>query len=266
MTFRRTWGLVLCAALSGALLLPACNRRKPAEVNPITPSIKVNRTKAPARQRARDHVHLEARAGREEARPELLGARALPGQPRGHAVLGRPPARAASSTWEPGKSYSYTRTRFVPVYPYVGDVEVRMGLYPYPGPGRAAGAEGRGQGLPGVQGRHPRAAAPDGEHLPRLQGGLAQPGDAPGEPERRAHLDEEGRARLLQEPEEGRHRLPRGRHLREVLRADARADDVGREQRRDALRDRRPAGLLEEDPGQGAPTWATTSGRTSGSR
>ena len=31
------------------------------------------------------------------------------------------------STWEPGKTYSYTRTKFVPVYPYVGEVEVRDG-------------------------------------------------------------------------------------------------------------------------------------------
>ena len=34
------------------------------------------------------------------------------------------------STWEPGKTYSYTRTKFIPIYPYVGEVEVRMGLYP----------------------------------------------------------------------------------------------------------------------------------------
>jgi len=47
MTFRRSWGLAVMAALAGTLLLPACNRRKAAEVNPIIPSIKVNRTKAP---------------------------------------------------------------------------------------------------------------------------------------------------------------------------------------------------------------------------
>ena len=47
MTLRRTWGLALVAALSGISLLPACQRRKPVEVNPIIPSIKVNRPKAP---------------------------------------------------------------------------------------------------------------------------------------------------------------------------------------------------------------------------
>jgi hypothetical protein len=33
------------------------------------------------------------------------------------------------SEWEPGKTYSYKRTVFVPIYPYVGDVQVAMGLY-----------------------------------------------------------------------------------------------------------------------------------------
>jgi len=37
----------LAAALAGVVLLPACSRRKAVEVNPIIPSVKVNRTKAP---------------------------------------------------------------------------------------------------------------------------------------------------------------------------------------------------------------------------
>ncbi len=47
-----------------------------------------------------------------------------------HQVLlfdGRPRARAARRPWEPGKTYTYTRTKFIPIYPYVGDVEVRVG-------------------------------------------------------------------------------------------------------------------------------------------
>jgi hypothetical protein len=51
------------------------------------------------------------------------------------------------STWEPGKTYSYTRTRFVPVYPYVGEVEVRMGLYPYPGRGERPALKGEDKGF-----------------------------------------------------------------------------------------------------------------------
>jgi hypothetical protein len=35
----------------------------------------------------------------------------------------------STSTWKPGEKVSYTRTVFVPVYPYIGRATVRMGLY-----------------------------------------------------------------------------------------------------------------------------------------
>ena len=41
-----------------------------------------------------------------------------------HAVTPPP------SQWEPNKTYSYTRTVFVPVVTYIGDTTVTMGLYP----------------------------------------------------------------------------------------------------------------------------------------
>jgi hypothetical protein len=51
------------------------------------------------------------------------------------------------SQWEPGKTYTYTRTKFVPIYPYVGDVEVRMGLYPHPGRGERVALKGEDAGM-----------------------------------------------------------------------------------------------------------------------
>lgn len=35
----------------------------------------------------------------------------------------------ATSTWKPGQAVEYTRTRFVPVVPYLGDATVEVGLY-----------------------------------------------------------------------------------------------------------------------------------------
>lgn len=49
-----------------------------------------------------------------------------------HAVTPPP------SQWEPNKTYSYTRTVFVPVVTYIGDTTVTMGLYP----------AGRGERIP----------------------------------------------------------------------------------------------------------------------
>jgi hypothetical protein len=147
MTLRRTWGLAVVATLAGALLLPACNRRKAVEVNAITPSIKVNRTKAPLGSALEITYTWTLDAN---ARKLDKDYRALVHFLDSHEVMlfeddhdPVPP----SSSWEPGKSYSYTRTRFIPVYPYVGDAEVRMGLYPHPGRGERPALKGEDRGF-----------------------------------------------------------------------------------------------------------------------
>ncbi len=147
MTFRRTWGLALAAALAGAALLPACNRRKAAEVNPIVPSIKVNRVKAPLGSALEITYTWTVEPGATKLDQNYW---ALVHFLDNHQVMlfsddhePEPPP----STWEAGKTYSYTRTRFVPVYPYVGEVEVRMGLYPHPGRGERPALKGEDRGF-----------------------------------------------------------------------------------------------------------------------
>jgi hypothetical protein len=51
------------------------------------------------------------------------------------------------SQWEAGKTYTYTRTKFIPIYPYVGDVQVRMGMYPPDGRGERLALKGEDAGL-----------------------------------------------------------------------------------------------------------------------
>jgi hypothetical protein len=147
MTLRRTWGLALLAAVSGALLLPACTRRKAAEVNPIVPSIKVNRTKVPLGSALEITYTWTVEPGAKKLDQNYW---ALVHFLDNHQVMlfsdDHPPVPPPSS-WEPGKTYSYTRTRFVPVYPYVGDVEVRVGLYPYPGRGERPALKGDDRGF-----------------------------------------------------------------------------------------------------------------------
>jgi len=129
MTLRRTLVLAGLAVLAGTLLLPR------TAVNPITPSIKVNRARVPLGSvfEITYSWSLEPSARRLE-QDYLALARFVDNQEvtlfqDDHAPV--PP----SSAWQPGQTYSYTRTRFVPLYPYVGEVEVRMGLYPLPGRG-----------------------------------------------------------------------------------------------------------------------------------
>ena len=140
MTRRRALGLALLAALTGALLLPR------TEVNPITPSIEVNRARVPLGS-ALEITYiwsLEPGAQRLEQDYRAL-VRFVDDQDvtlfdDDHAPV------PATSSWEPGKTYSYHRTVFVPLPPYTGEVEVRMGLYPLPGRGERPALEGEDRG------------------------------------------------------------------------------------------------------------------------
>jgi len=146
MTQRRTRGAAV--ALAGAILalLPAC-RKKPVEVNPIQPAFSVNRQKAPL-ESAIEVTYTWTLAP--NAKKLTQEYRALVHFLDPHKTVlfqddhvPTPPP----TSWEPGKTYSYKRTVFIPVYPYVGPVRVAMGLYTASGkPGRVA-LEGEDLGL-----------------------------------------------------------------------------------------------------------------------
>jgi len=129
MKLRRTWRAGIAVAIAGAALAPACSRRKPAEVNPITPSFAVNRTRAPLGSAVEVTYTWTLDPSAKKLTKDY---RALVHFLDAHGVMlfdddhvPQPPP----TSWEPGKTYSYTRTKFIPIYPYVGKVEVRMGLY-----------------------------------------------------------------------------------------------------------------------------------------
>ena len=147
MTMCRAMGVALATTLTGALVLPACSRSKPVEVNPIIPSIEVSRERAPLGS-ALEITYtwtLEPAAKKLDrdyrAMVHFLDTHEVMLFEDDHMPVPPP------STWEPGEAYSYTRTRFVPVYPYVGEVEVRMGLYPYPGRGERPALKGDDSGF-----------------------------------------------------------------------------------------------------------------------
>jgi len=147
MTVRRTWGSFLAIAMVGALILPACNRRKPAEVNPIVPSIKVNRVKAPLGSALEVTYTWTVEPGAKKLDQNYWALVHFLDNQEVMLFSDDHQPEPPPSSWEPGKTYSYTRTRFVPVYPYVGEVEVRMGLYPYPGRGERPALKGEDKGF-----------------------------------------------------------------------------------------------------------------------
>jgi hypothetical protein len=146
MRLSRSTGPLIAAALAGALTLPACSRRQPVEVNPIVPSVSVNRERVPLGSALEVTYTWTLEPGAKKPDQDY---RALVHFLDSHQVmlfeddhLPVPPP----TQWEPGQTYSYARTKFVPIYPYVGDVEVRMGLYPYPERGERPALKGDDRG------------------------------------------------------------------------------------------------------------------------
>jgi hypothetical protein len=147
MNLARTSRTALVSFLAAVALLPACRRRQPAEVNAIVPSLTLNRNRAPLGSA----VEVTYTWNLEPSAKKLTqDYRALVHFLDTHNVMlfeddhvPVPPV----TQWEPGKSYSYTRTKFIPIYPYVGDVEIRMGLYPPGGRGERIALKGEDTGM-----------------------------------------------------------------------------------------------------------------------
>jgi hypothetical protein len=128
------------------MLLPAC-RRKPAEVNPIQPTLELNRERAPLGSAIEVTYSWNVEAG---AKPIPAGYRAFVHFLDSHKVVlftdDHVPTPAPEA-WEPGKTYSYSRTVFIPIYPYVGEAQVVVGLYAAQGRGERIVLKGEDYGL-----------------------------------------------------------------------------------------------------------------------
>src|SRR3954467_7827788 len=128
MMLGRSWRTAAVVSLAALALLPACSRRKPAEVNDIVPKFEVNRSRAPLGSAVEITYTWQVEP---TAKKLTQDHRAFVHFVDSHGVMlfeddhtPVPPVTA----WEPGQTYTYTRTKFIPVYPYVGDVDVRIGL------------------------------------------------------------------------------------------------------------------------------------------
>jgi hypothetical protein len=146
MKLRRTPLAGLALGLAGLALVPACRRNRGAEINPIEPAFAVNRARAPLNSAVEITYTWKVGA---DAKRLLQDNRAF--------VHFRDPHKAMlfeddhmpvppPSQWQPGQTYTYTRTKFIPVYPYVGPVEVLVGLDPV-GRGERAALKGEDVGL-----------------------------------------------------------------------------------------------------------------------
>jgi hypothetical protein len=147
MKLRSFQWIAMASALGASALLPGCGKRKAEEVNPIVPQFSVNLPRAPLGSAIEVTYSWTCEAGMKKlAEDQRAFVHFVDNQ--GSTLftddhLPVPP----TSGWEPGKNYTYTRTVFVPLYNYVGGVDVRVGLYPASGKGPRVNLKGQDAGL-----------------------------------------------------------------------------------------------------------------------
>jgi hypothetical protein len=138
--------LALALALIPTAILTGACKRKPVEVNDVTPSVSFNRARAPLGSAV--EVTYTWTTG-PAFKPLKQEYKALAHYLDTHKVVlftdDHVPVPPPTS-WEPNKTYTYQRTVFIPVYPYVGPGQVVMGLYP-PGKGERVAMKGEDVGL-----------------------------------------------------------------------------------------------------------------------
>lgn len=139
--------LALAAVLVPLVAFSGGCRRRAAVVNDITASFSVNRSRAPLGSVIEVTYTWTTGPAFKKLDQDY---RALVHFMDGHKSMlftddhvPTPPP----TSWEPNKTYTYQRTVFIPVYPYVGQVQVAMGLYPASGKGQRVGLKGEDIGL-----------------------------------------------------------------------------------------------------------------------
>lgn len=147
MKLGRTCKRGLALSWTALALLTACNRRKPAEINPIEPAVSFNRSRVPlgSAVEATYTWKLDPAAktptGDYQAMVHVLDSHKQILFSADHRPV--PPPQE----WKPGQTYTYSRTVFVPLYSYVGPAQVRMGLYNGTGRGERVALKGNDQGM-----------------------------------------------------------------------------------------------------------------------
>ena len=138
----------LLLALAGVALFPACHRRRSsADVSDVTASFSVNRTTASLGSAIEVTYTWTTGPAFKKIDKDY---RAFVHFLDSHKVMlfsDDHIAAPAPTSWEPGKTYRYKRTVFIPIYPYVGDVRVVMGLSPTSGKGERLVLKGEDLGL-----------------------------------------------------------------------------------------------------------------------
>ena len=123
LTSRLLFALALCA------LLPACGRSQAPGPPVATPSITFARPRAPLGSPIEITYKFQVAANAPAIDQDYhVFVHFLDGDDERLWTDDHEPS-VPTTQWKPGQTVQYTRTAFVPVVPYVGDVQVLIGLY-----------------------------------------------------------------------------------------------------------------------------------------
>jgi hypothetical protein len=119
------------AALAVLVFSPGCRRKAPEEPPVATPSVTLNRDKVPIGSPVRiTYKFTVAQNAPDLIKGEDYWVFVHVLDPTGEQLWTEDHAPVpATSTWKPGQTVEYTRTVFVPNYPYIGEAAMRVGLY-----------------------------------------------------------------------------------------------------------------------------------------
>ena len=125
---RHSFALLFVAAVGALTVGAACRKKEPATPPVATPSVTLNHDKAPlgspidvtyrfvVANDARFDQNLRVMVHVVDSDEEMI-----------FNFDHNPPT--PTSEWKPGQTIEYTRTEFIPVYPYVGEASIQVGLY-----------------------------------------------------------------------------------------------------------------------------------------
>ena len=129
---RRRVSISCCAvALAALAVVPGCSRKAADEPPVATPSVSLNHDKVPIGSPVKLTYKFTVASNAPDiikGQDYMVFVHVL--DPTGEQLWtdDHPPV-PATSTWKPGQTVEYTRTVFVPNYPYIGEAAIRMGLY-----------------------------------------------------------------------------------------------------------------------------------------
>jgi hypothetical protein len=120
--------LYALAVFTAAALVSSCSRKEPDEPAVATPTLKLNKDRVPIGSPVTLTYGFEVAPNATFDGDYTVFVHVL--DPEGEQLWTddhMPPQ--PTSTWKPGQKVEYSRTVFVPNYPYIGQAEIRLGLY-----------------------------------------------------------------------------------------------------------------------------------------